>query len=292
MQQTRKSKIKNLSMSLPEISRRCRSCGAAVRAGARFCPQCGKPMEAEAGPTAGGTDAPVSAEMEARERAESNPLELDEPGAGDAREAESPREVIVARESEAPREWTPPTKEFSAFVQALEGVPARRDAAAPRGEGDAPLSLAASDAHRAVSDASPAASEASPAGSDARRAAGDASWAAGDAPRVESDVLRGGADVVHEDGDVVREGGVVQGVDGGAALNDAGDVAEADADERRGRVARVREGTRVRVGRMRDEALVALEETPDDSGLRFVVAAAALFLGFLLLLFLSTTILR
>ncbi|MDT5296458.1 MAG: hypothetical protein QOJ76_3338, partial [Acidobacteriota bacterium] len=59
-----------------------------------------------------------------------------------------------------------------------------------------------------------------------------------------------------------------------------------------GRVARVREGTRVRVERMRDEALVALEETPDDSGLRFVVAAAALFLVFLVILFLSTTILR
>jgi len=35
-------------MSLPEISRRCLSCGAAARAGARFCPQCGKLMEEEA----------------------------------------------------------------------------------------------------------------------------------------------------------------------------------------------------------------------------------------------------
>src|SRR4051812_38992864 len=35
-------------MSLPEISRRCISCGAAVRAVARFCPQCGHPFEAEA----------------------------------------------------------------------------------------------------------------------------------------------------------------------------------------------------------------------------------------------------
>ncbi len=34
-------------MSLPEISRRCLACGAAVRAGARFCPQCGKPMSHE-----------------------------------------------------------------------------------------------------------------------------------------------------------------------------------------------------------------------------------------------------
>jgi hypothetical protein len=43
---------------------------------------------------------------------------------------------------------------------------------------------------------------------------------------------------------------------------------------------------------MRDEALVALEETPDDSGLRFVVIAVALFALFLLFLLLSTTVLR
>ena len=57
-------------------------------------------------------------------------------------------------------------------------------------------------------------------------------------------------------------------------------------------MARVREAGRARVGRMRDEAIVVLEETPDDSGLRFVLAAAALFGVFLLLLFLSTTLLR
>jgi hypothetical protein len=64
------------------------------------------------------------------------------------------------------------------------------------------------------------------------------------------------------------------------------------AGDLRGRVARVREGTRARVGRMREEAIVVLEETPDDSGLRFVLAAAALFVVFLVLLFLSTTVLR
>jgi hypothetical protein len=72
----------------------------------------------------------------------------------------------------------------------------------------------------------------------------------------------------------------------------ADDGAAAAAESARGRVARVREGTRARVGKMKDEALVVLEETPDDSGLRFVVAAAALFLIFLLVLFLSTTVLR
>ena len=64
------------------------------------------------------------------------------------------------------------------------------------------------------------------------------------------------------------------------------------ANDKRGRVARAREGARERVSRMRDDALVVLEETPDDSGLRFVVVAAVLFVLFLFFLFLSTTVLR
>jgi hypothetical protein len=74
------------------------------------------------------------------------------------------------------------------------------------------------------------------------------------------------------------------------AAEDAGDAGR--AGDLRDRVARVREGTRARVGRMREEAIVVLEETPADSGLRFVAAAAALFVLFLILLFLSTTVLR
>ena len=89
-----------------------------------------------------------------------------------------------------------------------------------------------------------------------------------------------------------------QPADAGADINtgDEGEAvgvgAQAGAGEARGRVARVRDGTRARVGRMREEAIVVLEETPDDSGLRFVVAAVALFVVFLVLLFLSTTVLR
>jgi hypothetical protein len=87
---------------------------------------------------------------------------------------------------------------------------------------------------------------------------------------------------------------VETGSDGAAeALTGSDGAASVVAAEGgRGRVARVREGTRARVERMREEAIVVLEETPDDSGLRFVVAAAALFVLFLALLFLSTTILR
>lgn len=73
----------------------------------------------------------------------------------------------------------------------------------------------------------------------------------------------------------------------------------ASSEERRGRVARVREGTRARVEhtrarveRVKDDALVALEETPDDSGLRFVVVAVVLFVVSFILLLLSVTVLR
>nr|MDQ5836850.1 hypothetical protein [Acidobacteriota bacterium] len=77
-----------------------------------------------------------------------------------------------------------------------------------------------------------------------------------------------------------------------AAAVGVGFAAGAPGEEARGRGARVREGTRARVGKMRDEALVVLEEAPDDSGLRFVIAAVALFALFLFLLFLSTIVFR
>jgi hypothetical protein len=82
-----------------------------------------------------------------------------------------------------------------------------------------------------------------------------------------------------------------------AALSQAEE--DAASEERRGRVARVREGTRARVEntrarveRVKDDALVALEETPDDSGLRFVAVAVVLFVLFIVFLLLSVTVLR
>src|SRR3954471_20685525 len=65
-------------MSLPEISRRCLSCGAAARAGSRFCQQCGKTLEAE--------DAPPAVEL-------------------------SPQEQVAP----TTKDWTPPPKEFAPF---------------------------------------------------------------------------------------------------------------------------------------------------------------------------------
>jgi hypothetical protein len=177
-------------MSLPEISRRCLSCGAAVRAGSRFCQQCGKSLDAES--------------------------------------------VAAPEEREAARaeEWTPPTKEFAAFVQSPDVVEAQSSPAAPMPVADVDAGVEAEPLAPVVS-ATESGEESAQASEEAGR---------------------------------------------------AGDL--------RGRVARVREGTRARVGRMRDEAIVVLEETPDDSGLRFVLAAAALFVVFVVLLFLSTTVLR
>ena len=185
---------------LPEISRRCLSCGAAVRAGTRFCPQCGKPLEAEAAPGA------------------SEESRVETPRASVPPTGEwSPQEKVAPKT----KDWTPPTKEFAAF-EPPPGVSAAT--AAP----PAPEPVAA-----VAEEAEPESREEASAGEEAGR---------------------------------------------------AGDL--------RGRVARVREGTKARVGRMREEAIVALEETPDDSGLRFVLAAAALFVLFLVLLFLSTTVMR
>lgn len=187
---------------LPEISRRCLTCGAAVRAGSRFCPQCGQALEAEV--------APVVPE----ERA-----------------AVPPTGEWSTQEQAAPpaKDWAPPTKEFAAFEQS---------AAEPRAASHAPVVPTPSD------------EEVEP-----------------EAPVVSASAMH----------DEAAE----------AAAEEAG-----GAGDLRGRVARVREGTRARVGRMREEAIVVLEETPDDSGLRFVLAAAALFLVFIVLLFLSTTVFR
>jgi hypothetical protein len=220
-------------MSLPEISRRCLSCGAAVRSGARFCPQCGQMMEA--GPGAGAEGAQTG---ESQPRGGAAFAEWD----GAARPESAGRvpdaaDVQAILDSEPEREWAPPTKEFSVFVGSSE------DGAVSSPEDGAP-SVEARDVEVPVVELP--ASE--------RRDV--------EVPAVET------PDV---------------GVDAAAG---------ASADEARGRVARVREGARERVGRMKDEARVVLEEAPDDSGLRFVLTAAALFVVFLVILLLSTTVLR
>jgi hypothetical protein len=202
-------------MSFPEISRRCLKCGAAVRAGARFCQQCGQAFGGAGQPQtrtdadrARGEDVGATADDGIESLAARLSAELTGGGGGGA-----PR----TRDVEVGRDVAPTTRDAY--------VPAREE---------------------------------------------------------ERIINREGFD----EGDAVV-----------ASEGEGGD--EASGVEGRSRVARVREtarerveSTKARAAKMRDEALVALEETPDDSGLRFIIVAMAVFLLFLLFLFFSTSVLR
>jgi len=265
-------------MSLPEISRRCLSCGAAVRAGARFCPQCGRQMEAGPG-----------------DRAEGKPADESRPrggaGAGLAEWGGAVRpesggrvadaaDVPSVLDSESAREWVPPAKEFAAFVGSSEGgaVGSPEDRAAESSEDGA--------LRRRVG---PPAGGFPPETRGAPAELRETREAAVEVPPAEArNVEAPAVEVPASEGRDFE----APAVETPAAAGGAGFAAGASGEEARGRVARVREGTRARVGKMKDEALVVLEEAPDDSGLRFVLTAAALFLLFIIILVLSTTVLR
>ena len=208
-------------MSQPEISRRCLSCGASVRAAARFCPQCGALMKDGAQASAAGS----GTTDEARPTSE----------------APSRREVKSAFETW--REEARPTTHLTATSEEKE--------------------------ERGVSPAPPTVEE--------------------PAVRAGASSESAGEEVSRPFAPAARREGVDEGVGGSnvAAAEGAG-VAESARRRRAGAV--VKENIMPRVERMREEALVVLEETPDDAGLRFVAAAVVLFLLFLLFLFLSTVL--
>src|SRR5947209_9513984 len=119
----------SFAFMLPEISRRCMSCGAAVRAGARFCPQCGKVMAgAESRPSAATTESraaqsSVEGPSDARGRAETaggTGVQRRAGGANDDAAPVNDDAAPVTRDAEAPGEWAKPTREFSAFVESLD----------------------------------------------------------------------------------------------------------------------------------------------------------------------------
>ena len=227
-------------MSLPEISRRCVSCGAAVRAGARFCPQCGTAVS-EGASSVGGSASPPEEGVTAKPEPESR---------GGA--ALKTREV---------------------YASAADGEPSKSRAA------EVP-----------TPDAKPRALEAEV---DAR--AGDgARGVVPDTGEWSASSKTGGAEAAT----LFTPAAPPPTRTEDAAASEESAASEAFEDKR-GRVARVREGTRARVdntrarvGRVKGDALVALEETPDDSGMRFVAVAVALFVLFLLFLLLSVTVLR
>src|ERR1043165_9143460 len=102
-------------MSLPEISRRCLSCGAAVRAGARFCPHCGQPVNAEgasAGGAEGGRRALERAEGEAPATRDAEAPTASDGAAPVTRDGAAPttRDIEVPRASE-PSASSPTTRD-------------------------------------------------------------------------------------------------------------------------------------------------------------------------------------
>jgi hypothetical protein len=116
-----RSKIANLKsqMSLPEISHRCPSCGAAVReADALFCPECGKPLQQDAEATPGSDSAESEA---ASSRVSSDPKDSEtgassaaKPSPSDDGQTNEPIEVpqpapVIAKPENAERNAADPT---------------------------------------------------------------------------------------------------------------------------------------------------------------------------------------
>ncbi len=166
-------------MSHPEISKRCLACGAAVRAGARFCPQCG------------GLTVPDSAAAAAADNGASMRVEGE---IGDV--VETP---AMSVEASAPSPKTAVQTDESAAAQSTTNA-----------SGAKPTTTVVRREHRASS-------------------------------------MRRPAEMV-------------------------------------------RENLRPRVEKLRDASLTVFEDASEDTGLRFVLIAVALFLVFLLLLLLNNII--
>jgi hypothetical protein len=200
----------------------------------------------------------------------------DAPAVGDAG-ASSVSKVTVEREAESPRASAPSTREV--YAAASEEEPSKgRAADVPKLDAEQPARGLESRARELESKAFR--------GDGAR---GGAVRDTGELPAL-SEVESGGA---------ARQFASSSASQHSALPQESQPLDSAAIEEKRGRVARVREGTRARVEntrarveRVKDDALVALEETTDDSGLRFVAVAVFLFALTLLFLFLSVSVLR
>lgn len=181
---------------IPEISRRCRGCGASVRAGASFCPQCGGAMTSEPPVTGRGPVGETPPDYEA----------APPPPAGWTPEADV---------GDAPR-WPAPI-----IVKLDEPEPFARHGGASGGE-------------------------VAPGGNSSNGP-----------PRAQdvSDLVATGREAL---------------------------------PKRRRPVTVVEENLRPRVEKLREASIVMLDEAPNDSGLRFILIGVALFLLFLLFLYVST----
>ena len=233
---------------LPEISRRCLSCGAAVRGGARFCPQCGKLMEAEA-----------SAPAEAA-RADEGATSAGTPPAADV----APAAADEIRLEESWRDWE---QSVGAHAEAAEvKTPVREQS------------------REEIS------SESLEVGG------GESRGAAGETPAPPTQPLLRPQSTPPAPSVVQREGhDDGQGAEGAAqvaaaAVGDAGSLARPRSAEKGRRAAAVKESLRPRVERVRDASMGVLEDAAEDSGLRFVLIALALFAVFLVFLFINNLV--
>jgi hypothetical protein len=215
----------------------------------------------------------MSAEGEASEAGET----------GQRARAEAGADAPVTRDAEGPM-----SGDGVAPVTRDGGAPGRREAEAPTTpDAEAPHAPVTRDVY------APAREHEAPSVAGGRAGIGPASAVSdargGESGRPEGSSTAGGD--LRNAGGELTDARVVEAGEAAAVADAAATGSAADA-EKRGRVARMREATRERAARVRDEALVALEETPDDAGLRFVVAAVALFLLSAFLLVLSLTVLR
>lgn len=78
---------------------------------------------------------------------------------------------------------------------------------------------------------------------------------------------------------------------GGDEGDDDSTVEEGRRVRAAARVREVKQSLKPRVEKMREDALIVLDETPDDAGLRFVIIAAVLFILFVVFLIVSVYVL-
>jgi hypothetical protein len=239
----------------PEISRRCLECGASVRAGARFCPQCGKEMEgAEDAAGADGKAVGVEAKPSPASMSEARAGRGDVPSLEDSwnRWQESLRQRAAGGSKASGEAGAQPAPHDAAT---LYDAPSPRDAGATREEGG-PKTVAETPA---PPQAPP---QPLPQPQPLRRPAGETlvgRLKEGAAPSAASPVEPDGASVL-----------------------------AAGESQKGRRAAAVREAVRPRVEKVREASLGVLEGAAEDSGLRFVLISVGLFLLFLFFLLLNS----
>lgn len=237
-------------MNMPEISRRCLACGASVRAGSRFCPQCGTEMRQEreaheanhAAREVVADDAALTPDVAAEKFSSREASSLTKT-AGEASETEAAHKIEEAAYKTEAADETPDSIAPPLSSRARGG-----------NFGDTP-GLGGGDMRRASTS----------------EAASLIDAASGEPEPARADSSRMPAPQRTEQ----------------TATTAAATTTNTPVKGRRRTVAVVEEGLRPRVEKWRDVSVGMLDDASEDSGLRFVIIALAMFLIFLLFLFIS-----